>query len=152
MGVGTAEEKAGFSGDSSWRAHKGLRTYADPPPRLQHQGNSWKGTSGTQGESEVTGNRASAGDSFLLGTSPEARQQHCPLSEPSPTRTHKVGKWVVLPSWLPKAPPHNRPRCQDRESERCCLTLGNTHRAAATLRRQRSTAQVREQSKPPEKN
>ena len=49
---------------------------------IQHQGNSWKGTSGIRGESEVQ----VLGDRFLLGKTPDTRQQHCPLCEPSPTQ------------------------------------------------------------------
>ena len=30
------------------------------------------------------------GNSFLLEKTPEARQQHCALSEPSPTQNHRV--------------------------------------------------------------
>ena len=57
------------------------------PSGVQHQGNSWKDTSSLQGEIEVTGNRASTRRQLLPDKNPEARQQHCPLSESSPS-TH----------------------------------------------------------------
>ena len=48
------------------------------------QGSSWMCISGIKGETEVSGIRVNAGDSFLMDNAPEDRQQHSPLSELSP--------------------------------------------------------------------
>ena len=65
---------------------------------------------------------------------------------------HKAVRHVALPWRLPKAPSHIMQQVyQDRESKQLYLIHRNKHRQAVKLRRQRNTAQVKEQNKTLEK-
>ena len=106
VGVGVAEETAGFSGVSSDRAHNGLRAYTGSLPL----GFSTRAPAGiapvANGEKLkwLTSGQV-LGYSFLLDRTSEARQCHCPLSELSLTQRHRMVTWVAPPWWLPKGLP-----------------------------------------------
>ena len=95
----------------------------------------------------------------MVGKPPEARQQHCPLSEPSPTQSLRALMRVAPPWQLPKALAYtiyrcifyNRPYYQDRESKHIYLIHRNKYWEAAKMRRQRNVAPMKEQNKTSEK-
>ena len=60
------------------------------PSGIQHQGNSWKGTSGIWGKIEVSGIMVSAKNNFLLDKTLEPGSGIVPFLIPSP---HRATEW-----------------------------------------------------------
>ena len=77
LGIESVEEAAGALSSSSWGSHTQTHLLRLMPSEIQHWGGSLKGTSGTQGETEVSGIWASRG--------------YCLFAEPSP---HRAGRLV----------------------------------------------------------
>ena len=75
-GTELVEETTGAPSSSSMRTHTQTHLLRLIPSELQHQGSSLKGTSDRQGETEVSGIKASRG--------------HCPFAKPSPNRASKL--------------------------------------------------------------
>ena len=75
--------------------HMQTHPLCDSAPGQNLEGHKWH--MGKRGEKEVIDNRARAGRELPPRQSPEARQWHCPISEPSPTQSHKVVKQFVSP-------------------------------------------------------
>ena len=76
MGVGVAKETVGFLGVSSYRAHNGLRTYADSLPLGSRTGAAAGGTTAEhRNKLKSLAPGKVLGDSFLLDKTPEARQR-----------------------------------------------------------------------------
>ena len=64
------EEAAGALSSSSWGTHTRTHLLRLARSELQHQGGSLKGTSGTQGETEVSGTGASRSRGLFAEPSP----------------------------------------------------------------------------------
>ena len=87
VGIELVEKAAGALSRSSWGTHTQTHLLRLAPSELQHQGGNLKGTSGVQGETEVSGIKESRG--------------HCPFAEPSPTQSQWAGAISEsLSTWL----------------------------------------------------
>ena len=90
-----AEETAGFL---LLKGLKGLRIYTNPKAAAGKTPIAYR-------ESEVTRNRV------IVRQNSRTQVAALTLSEPSPTQSYRVVKWVTLLWQLPKAPPHTIYRC-----------------------------------------
>ena len=74
--------------NSSWGTHTQTHLLRLTPSELQHWGGILKGTSGIQGETEVSGIGSSRG--------------HCPFAEPTPHRASRLVPHLRTSTWLTK--------------------------------------------------